>query len=164
MKVRNTSNLPLEVTQVAWEISTAWMVPNQRNGKEVFSWTQMAGTEARRHFTNSIEIPPEATKEMRIDNYIVTDMRPSEAIHLSTTNEGLRCRVKWLLVTDSANRRWYMHPGKGRRARRFRWYSRRYSNYPFGWKNLTFRAKVEVVKWRESFKWEGWKLALYENS
>lgn len=44
--------------------------------------------------------------------------------------ESVRCVVRWLLVIDSAGRRWELQPGNGHRANRVTRYSRRKENQP----------------------------------
>jgi hypothetical protein len=68
---------------------------------------------------------------------------PERATALHLTG-GITARVDWLLVVDYAGRRWEVRPGRGRQARRIRWYSYGRGGYPTDWQTWPFKV---VTRW-----------------
>lgn len=127
--VRNSTDLPIEVRQVAYEIHTEWMVPDldqfapprgdeEPNPPNV--WKVEAGTQTQLYFVERIRIAPQDTWEHPYEiNF--AHMAPDGASqpHLF---DGVVCEINWVLVADNAGRRWELQPARGKRAKRIRRY------------------------------------------
>jgi len=122
--VRNSSQLPITLAQLACEVSTAWLVPDWQQipaDQEPDVWTPAPGTTTSKFFTYDIVVPPGETHEINAE-IDVSNHAPQDAKQLTFPN-GVQGHIQWLLVHDNAGRRWELRPSKGRRARRIRWYS-----------------------------------------
>jgi hypothetical protein len=115
--VKNASQLPIEVVQLAFEVQGRWRV---RSGER--SWRLVPGLKSRLWFKENLGVAPEETWNSSLDANIA-DTIPEEGARLDQL-ESVRCVIRWLLVIDSAGRRWRLEPGKGRRAKRITRYSR----------------------------------------
>lgn len=119
--IRNASELPVRVRQIAYRTTTTWLVEDKLqsgvpSGPGV--WTPTSGTQPIRSFHVDIGIPPGATKQLKfVVN--VAHTAPADAVQLDMLR-GIECHVDWLLVLDNAGRRWHLRPEIGRRARRVR--------------------------------------------
>jgi len=134
----NSGNLPIEIVQVAAEVRTRWLVrdldqwdyePDGRPRSR--SWTIKSGTESQQYFMSNVRVPPQEKieRDFPID---VGHMAPEHADQLSL-EDGITCKILWMLIVDNVGRRWEVCPGVGRRARRIRWYSRRHEFQPHQW-------------------------------
>jgi hypothetical protein len=127
-QIRNASQLPVRVVQVAWRIESFWNVEDTEQsqypeGPGVWIWTVVAGTDPLVMVNNEIRVPPQDTIQLPFDVHI-GHMAPERATQPDLVN-GIVASVSWLLVVDNAGRRWDVRPDKGKRARRVR---------RFGWK------------------------------
>jgi hypothetical protein len=119
--IRNASELPVRVRQIAYRTTTTWLVGDKLQsglpgGPGV--WTPTPGTEPLRNFHEDVVIPPGETQQLTfIVN--VAHTAPADAVQLDMLR-GIDCHIDWLLVLDNAGRRWHLRPEKGRRARRVR--------------------------------------------
>lgn len=125
VSARNSSQLPIELAQLACAVSTAWLVPDWQQipvGQKPDIWSPTPGTSTSKFFVEKIIVPPGDTREIstKID---VSNQAPKDAKQL-TFPHGVQCIIEWILVHDNAGRRWELRPNGGRRARRIRWYSR----------------------------------------
>ncbi|HEX6352472.1 hypothetical protein [Actinophytocola sp.] len=146
--VRNSSQLPINLTQLACEVKTVWLVPDWQqipSGQKPDIWTPTPGTTTSSFFVYDIVVPPGDTREINAE-IDVSNHGPKDAKQL-TFPDGAQGHIQWLLVHDNAGRRWELRPSKGRRARRIRWHSRlkeyqipTFRNAPPRW--LPFRGRV----------------------
>jgi hypothetical protein len=141
MLARNGSDLPVELTYVAWEVETRWIVPDVE--QDFISredpwypgvWSVATAAQRARLFTGPIQIPPGTTIEgpWRVHN--IAHLAPEGAVQLEFTSEGVRCILRWALITDNSGRRWQTRHQAGRPARRIRSWSRREADFPYPWK------------------------------
>jgi hypothetical protein len=130
---RNGSDLPVEVTYVAWEIQTRWWVPDFAQAQAYLEiddpnypgvWSEDPGTQGDRRFIGPIRIPPQETWDSGWIGHNVAHQAPRNARQLVPVGEGVRCVLRWAVVTDNANRRWLVRYDRGRPAHRIRWYTR----------------------------------------
>lgn len=133
--VRNSTELPVRVRQIAYRVTTWWMVEDQPQARQTSGpgvWTSSPGIEALKSFHEHLVIPPGETLELPfVVN--VAHTAPDGAVQLDISR-GIECRVDWLLVRDNAGRRWHLRPESGRRSRRVRSWSWRPSEFmPRSW-------------------------------
>jgi hypothetical protein len=62
--VRNASDLPADVVQLAYEIQTSWMVPNAPPESPVSSYVGTAGEGRILKFLNDFRVPPGETLDL----------------------------------------------------------------------------------------------------
>jgi len=133
---RNANEVPIDVHQVAFDIETQWWVPSDGNGvdadRTLPSWTSKPGTELSRCFQGRFLLPPDSSLPENPQKHHVGQQAPGRATQLDIIN-GVRATVRWFLAIDNAGRRWEVRPGRGQRARRIGWYSRRRGDYPGDW-------------------------------
>jgi hypothetical protein len=125
VSVRNSSQLPINLAQLACEVRTVWLVPDWQqipSGQRPDIWTPTPGTATSKFFIEKIVVPPGETREINAE-IDVSNHAPNDAKQL-TFPDGVQGSIQWLLVHDNAGRSWELRPTKGRRARRIRWYSR----------------------------------------
>lgn len=154
--VRNASDAPIEVAQLAYAVHTRWCVPDDEN------WTMPDGVEpppaapgvwvvedgigAIAAFVEEFRVPPQDTVDsqhvVHVDN-----MAPKGARQLAIPN-GVKASASWLLVIDNAGRRWQLCPGQAGRARRIRWYSFHSDFYPKGWGRRWVTLKELLARFR----------------
>jgi hypothetical protein len=130
--IRNASELPIEVVQLACDLETAWLVPDGE-----IAYRPVAGVQPHRSFTDHIVVPPQDTWDSSHE-FNIAHLAPENAVQLSLIH-GAVVVIRWLLIIDNAGRRWEVRPASGSRARRIRWYSRREEYQPAWW--ATRRAK-----------------------
>jgi hypothetical protein len=130
LKVRNASQLPITVVQVAYSIRTTWLVPvdkaepeNQAEPKRIIAYDPVEGTEPVRSFPADFLVQPGETWDNNgTPNRInFAHTAPPDAVQLAFTN-GVRWQIDWLLILDNAGRKWEVRPGRGGRATRLAWY------------------------------------------
>jgi hypothetical protein len=138
ISIRNASDLPVEATQIAWQIHTRWGVPDPQPGwpgDGPGAWQVVNGNPDTMRFIGPVEVPPQTTWEGEWLPVNLTHTAPENADWLDFTSEGLRCALSYALITDNAGRRWETRHQKGKQARRIRWYSRSGPYYPIAWQN-----------------------------
>ncbi|MDP9223669.1 MAG: hypothetical protein M3P18_07395, partial [Actinomycetota bacterium] len=106
--VRNASELPVRVAQIAYKVELRWMVEDLAqshlpDGPGV--WSPQAGTEPWPHFQDNILVPPQETKELRF-GVNVAHMAPEGAVQLHLL-DGIRAQVKgyWSWTTPGGSGR-----------------------------------------------------------
>lgn len=139
--VKNATDLPVTVAQIAFEMHTSWMVIDRSNWNpgpgEQFNtdapgvWTIKPGTSTQLSFKDRLVIPPEDTVSWE-DEVNFGHMAPEDAMQPAMWH-GLELRVKWMLVVDNAGRRWEVRPTQRRSIRRVRWLHRRKEYQPADW-------------------------------
>lgn len=133
--LRNASQLPVRVRQLAYRIETSWWVPDPtaQGPSDPNSWTATPGTESQMFFIDNVRLPPQETlrPECQVN---VAHMAPDVASHLVFT-DGILAHIEWILIVDNAGRRWVVRPERGGRAKRQRWRrrSRRNEYMPQDW-------------------------------
>ncbi|MGH8420792.1 MAG: hypothetical protein ACRER3_00360 [Pseudomonas fluorescens] len=147
--IRNSSKLPIEVTQIAWEVRTRWWTPEE--GTEpllpndhpwhpgVFAGVD-GGQDAVK-YTGPILVAPEATVSGDWLDLDLGHVAPTESARLDWLPNGVEPVLRRVLVTDNAGRRWETRHTSGRPARRIRRYSRAGENYPSRWMQQRFQIR-----------------------
>ncbi len=129
--VRNASNLPADVVQLAYEIRASWMVPDAPPESPVPAYAVTAGEGRVLQFLNDFRVPPGETLDLpsRVN---IAHLAPEGAVQLSPI-QGVKARATWLLVVDNVGRRWVIRPRAGRARRWRRYRRRREEHWPQGW-------------------------------
>ncbi|GAA5151734.1 hypothetical protein GCM10023321_19280 [Pseudonocardia eucalypti] len=120
--IRNASQLPIRVVQVAWQAETRWLIEDKTQSqypKGPGIWSEVSGTAPPSNVHDHIDVPPQETVEIPPFEVDISNAAPPDAAQLSPTN-GVQVRVRWLLVVDNSGRRWEIRPEKGDRAKRVR--------------------------------------------
>lgn len=129
--LRNASDLPVDVAQLAYEVRTSWMVPDAPPGSLVPAYAVTAGEGGVLQLLNDFRVPPGETLDLpsRVN---VAHLAPERAVQLSLI-QGVKVTARWLLLVDNVGRRWVVRPRAGR-AKRWRWYRRRREeHWPSRW-------------------------------
>jgi hypothetical protein len=101
--VRNASDLPVEVVQLAYEVRTSWMVRVQPE-LPVPVHVVTAGSGCVSQFLNNFRVPPGETLTMSSPvNF--AHLAPEGAVQLAAFG-GVTDAANWLLVIDNVGRRW----------------------------------------------------------
>jgi hypothetical protein len=124
--VRNASDLPVEMSQIGYDIETTWLISEGR-----LAYSESPGIKPYRAFVRRTLLAPQSTKEIP-GKFDVSDLAPEGGVQLSPI-EGASIRIRWLLVIDTAGRRWILKPGSGERARQARWYMQPEEYQPRDW-------------------------------
>jgi hypothetical protein len=126
--LRNSSEVPVLIVQVAWRVDTRWMVADdaQSTPGQADVWSVEPGTESVRMFGDPQRVPPGETQEWS-QPVNVAHTAPRGATALDPIR-GIAVHVDWLLIVDNAGRRWEVRPETGGRAKRVgrRWRPREY--------------------------------------
>jgi hypothetical protein len=142
LHARNANEVPIDVHQVAFDIETQWWVPSDDNGldadRTLPSSTRQPGTQASHCFQGRFLLPPNDSLPEHSKKWHVGHQAPERATQLDPI-DGATATVQYFLAIDNAGRRWEVRPGRGRRARRIRWYSRRREYYPGDWQRPALR-------------------------
>jgi hypothetical protein len=121
LHLRNASELPVTVKQLAHEVHTRWFHEVQEHSV-VRVYDLVDAAEPLRAFVNDLQLAPGETKELGPYGFNLAHLAPDGSNQLAWPN-GVTVRVAWLLLIDNAGRRWVVKPQKGRRARRvLRWW------------------------------------------
>jgi hypothetical protein len=124
--IRNASELPIEVAQLACDLETTWLVPDGE-----LAYRPVAGIQPHRSFTDPIVVAPQDTWDGSYD-FNIAHLAPENAVQLHLIRGGVVV-IRWLLIIDNAGRKWEVRPSSGTRARRVTWYSRREEYQPAWW-------------------------------
>jgi hypothetical protein len=128
--VRNASDLPVHVVQLAYEVRTSWMVPVEPQSP-MPAYMETGGEGSVQQFLNNFRVPPGETLNgpSRVN---VAHLAPEGAVRLSPIR-GVTATANWLLVVDNVGRRWVVRPRAGRAKRWRRWHRRREDHWPRDW-------------------------------
>ncbi|MEV4709672.1 hypothetical protein [Actinoplanes sp. NPDC049316] len=128
ISIKNGSDLPVDVIQVAYELSTTWMRPGTGG---VF--TPVDGTRKFKGSIGATRVPPgETWSNARQDPQVdVGQLSPDQGSTLDP-EVGVNYRIRWYLVSDNAGQRWVVEPGYP--ITPLKWHSRRLIEYPDSWK------------------------------
>lgn len=139
LQSKNASDLPIEIHAVECEVTSRWMVPVP-GPQVVEAYNVVPSTKAPQVLFSYYDLLPPDHVEVLMD-YALTmvDQAPDNAVSLDPIH-GVVARVRWFLAIDNAGRRWEVQPGRGRRARRIRWYTPRRAYYPVEWQHPLTRA------------------------
>lgn len=129
--VRNSTDLPVELVEVSWDLHTKWMVTDAQSSPDLPVYSVEPGTGVLKLFTQRMRIAPQDTKTWSTDSNFA-HLAPDSAVQPAWF-QGLDCRVKWALLIDNGGRRWEVSPSRGKRAKRVRWYRRRKEYQPRDW-------------------------------
>jgi hypothetical protein len=144
--IRNGSALPVDVVQVAYDVTTEWWVKDQdQTPDQVETWTPTAGTGRVQFYLGPVRIPPMETWENQPQPVNLAHLAPEHADQLSPATGGVDYKIRWVLILDSAGRRWEACPG--RKTRRLRWYSFRRRDYPREWQHRITWARRRFPHW-----------------
>jgi hypothetical protein len=129
--IRNASELPIEVVQLACDLETTWDVPDGE-----LAYRPVAGVQPHRSFIDRVMVPPQDTWDGSYD-FNIAHLAPENAVQLDLIR-GVVVVIRWLLIIDNAGRKWEVRPSSGTRARRVKWYRQREEYQPAWW---TIRRK-----------------------
>ncbi|MGW4678781.1 hypothetical protein ACWEOS_10020 [Micromonospora taraxaci] len=129
--VRNGSDLPIEVTNVAWKVKTRWMMPEGDSGEPwgnypgnaPIAWAIEPADRSTELHLGPLRVPPQKTIEGEWQVCPLADLTPEGADQLDFSPDGVHFALEWAVVTDNAGRRWLTKHQQGRPARRIRWHS-----------------------------------------
>jgi hypothetical protein len=152
--LRNASQLPVEIVQLAYDVHTAWRI---RSGER--SYRRIAGVQPQRFFVyDPISVPSQETWASSLSCQPGAP-RPEGAAQLDL-NEGVRCVIVWLFLVDNAGRMG-IAAGQGTRAKRVRRYSRRReTNHrggiaPARWIAPRRTGQARRYEWARRGRWPG---------
>lgn len=115
--VRNGSQLPIQVAQLAYEVRSRWLVRDlpQRTADRpgapdwaVGPWGIGLGTDPVRAYVEGIRVPPQETWHQE-NGVNVVRQAPDRADQLDMI-DGLIYEIRWVLLVDNAGRRWEARP------------------------------------------------------
>jgi hypothetical protein len=132
--LRNASELPVVVKQLAYNVHTRWSVEDHgRPSKLLQVYKPVDATEPHRAFVYDVRLAPGETKDLTPHEVNLEHLAPGGSRQLDMVG-GVRVQVAWLLVIDTAGHRWVIEPHKGGRAKKVRWWWRRSDEFmPAGW-------------------------------
>lgn len=127
LHIRNASELPVDIASMDLRPEASWKVtypvkvtnPGERYTITAASWEMRRGSQD--YSVRDARILPMETWESAEIVMDVRNQKPSNAIELDIGRT--RCVITLCCITDNAGRRWRVSPGKGGRAKRYRWYS-----------------------------------------
>jgi hypothetical protein len=125
VRLRNASDLPVEVVKLAYEVRTRWLVPA---GELAYIFTD--GSAPLVQLLENVRIPPGETLSAP-SPVNVAHLAPEGAVQIAPIG-GVTCAVDWFFVIDNAGRRWRARPRR-ERAKRWRWYRRPGEHQPRKW-------------------------------
>jgi hypothetical protein len=162
--IRNASDRPVEVDQVAWSFETQWGVhvptqpvpPDHPDYPALEVRKYVPGKPDDLRLLNMMAVAPQETQKSFWFPIVLTGLAPEIDALLSFMSGGVKPVIKYVLVTDNAGRRWEMRLKRGKRARRIYWYSRRGPYYPSEWQGplgRRFRTlKVMARAWARKLR------------
>jgi hypothetical protein len=165
---KNSSELPLEVAQVAWSFNTVWGIrepdlvacDNHEVKASIEVRRYVPGKKDTRRYLTEMQIPPGQEKPTSWWPIILAETAPEDDAILSFLSGGIKEVIDYMLVIDNSGRRWKVRPRKSKPAKRIRWYSWSLPNYPPEWQNPIWRrmrtskakAKALVKKARKQIE------------
>jgi hypothetical protein len=96
-------------------------------------------------FTGFTRVTPRETWESQWFTVNLSHTAPADDGALHMFSDGVKCDIVYALILDNAGRRWKTRQGKGKPAKRIRWYSRSGNFYPVEWQNPIGR-RVRIFK------------------
>jgi len=149
--VRNASDLPVHVAQLAYVLRTKWAMPDTDvESGALKAWTPTPGTDVAWAIFDPFDVAPQDVWTSGPKEQDLSHLAPEGATQLSLVY-GVTCDIAWLLIRDNAGRRWEVRPGIARRAKRIRWYRRPKEFQPLLWfsplmrRFLVTRSKVRLT-------------------
>jgi hypothetical protein len=150
--IRNASELPIEVIQMAWTLQTQWLIPSEDHPyPEVMVRRSMKGKPDVMRFLGAVGVAPQETFASQWYPTNLAHTAPADDTLLLFFSEGVKCVISYALITDNADRRWEVRQRQGKPAKRIRWYSRSGPHYPVDWQNPVGRRfrvlKAKAKEW-----------------
>lgn len=144
--IRNATELPIEVHQVAFTFHTRWGIPVGDAPEPIVRVRQyVPGKADVMRFMGPVGIAPQTTWEGQWTPVNLTHTAPADDAELYFFSDGVKCVITYALITDNAGRRWEARQRQGKPAKRIRWYSRSGAHYPVEWQNPIGR-KFRIFK------------------
>ncbi len=131
--VRNGSELPIDVVQIAYDVQTCWMVPHPEQWRpDLPVYGSVPGTDRMRFYAGPLRVVPGETwsDEAEPQRVNIAHLAPPNAAAIDII-DGASYKIRWALVSDNAGQRWVVRPGHP--TRRVRWYSPGRNAYPRNW-------------------------------
>jgi hypothetical protein len=143
--IRNSSTQPIDVAQIAFDVTTRWWVRDLKQWSDDFPiWSLESGTGPIRFFATAVRVPPDDLWRSGQHKINFSHLAPPDADQLDPI-EGVQYQIRWVLVADSHGRRWEVR--LGRRNRRLYWFSHRRRDYPPDWQHRSTRAFRRFPHW-----------------
>jgi hypothetical protein len=158
MCIRNASDLPIEVIQIAWTLQTRWGIPfgDNKPYPELPIRQYVKGKADVMRFLGAVGAAPQETWQSQWYKVNLTHTAPADDAMLLIFSEGVKCVISYALITDNAGRRWEVRQRQGKSAKRIRWYSRSAPHYPMEWQNPVARRfrvlKAEAKEWARNLR------------
>jgi hypothetical protein len=132
--LRNASELPVVVKQLAYDVHTRWYVEDHEQPSKLPQvYKPVDATEPHRAFVHDVKLAPGETRDLTPYEVNLEHLAPEGSRQLDMVG-GVKVEVAWLLVIDTAGRRWVIEPPHGGRAKRVRWWRRRSNEFmPARW-------------------------------
>ncbi|MFG3508356.1 hypothetical protein ACGF5F_22975 [Streptomyces sp. NPDC047821] len=135
--LRNAGNLPVEVPEVRFRVSSRWCIRDvdqwtrRQDGSLaepgepgcVPVWSVKDGVDSITGVLDTIRIPPGETVVRGPHTFNLAHLAPRSADQLHPT-KGVECKILRMRVVDNAGRVWEVTPGARGRPRRIRWHTR----------------------------------------
>jgi hypothetical protein len=132
MHVRNASELPVIVKQLAYEVRTRWLVEDREQQSMLRVYKPVDAPEPVRAFPHDLQLGPAETKDLSPFEVNVEHLAPDGSRQLDIVG-GVTVKVAWLLIR-TGGRRWVVKPDvRGGRAKRARWWWRPEEFMPSKW-------------------------------
>ena len=126
MHLRNASELPVVVRQLAYEVHWRWLL---RVKEHPVAPVHDEGDAAKRGFFEDVQLAPGETKDLTSRAFDLSRRGSRKVVPFG----GVTVQVSWLLMIDNAGRRWVVKPNKGSRATRVRRWWRPGEYMPHKW-------------------------------
>lgn len=98
--IRNASELPIEVVQLACDLETTWLVPDGE-----IAYRPVAGVQPHRSFTDHIVVPPQDTWDSSHE-FNIAHLAPENAVQLSLIRGAVVVNGSSLLTTPGGDGRY----------------------------------------------------------
>jgi hypothetical protein len=142
--IRNATDLPIEVHQVAFTFQTKWVVaPTDVDDIAVRALGGTTGKTDMLRFMGPTGIAPRETTDGSWVTVNLARLAPVDGARLSIYSDGVKCVIMHALIVDNAGRRWEARQKQGKSAKRIRWYSRPGKSYPMEWQSPAWR-KIRI--------------------
>lgn len=139
IRIKNGSDLPIEVSLLFFTFNTLWGIPLHGEASPFSARRFVPGKpDAIRHMGPGVIAPQETWDSEWFWVNLAHTASSNDVAELAISNEGVKCIVHCLVI-DNAGRRWEARQRRGKPARRIRWYSRPGKYYPMEWESLIWR-------------------------
>jgi hypothetical protein len=148
INVRNGSELPVTVEELAFELRSKWELPPVKVGKSDDLYANLHIGTPHQFFIGDIgHVPPRETrsKEYKVDLATIAPESSRSLYHVWSVVERVG-------LVDGAGRRWWVHPNRGDRAKRI--YGEFGRNWKPPWPNGPGR-RIEVLEIPSIARYDG---------